>query len=404
MSQYEYATSYKAINIAGEPKYNQISQTMPLKFVTMAQAVHRGRKKPTVFVETSTPFLCRDYLNDFQIARATMKDYSVYGYNPKTQEVREALDKNKFSLEEYVVMQGICWKLVFPTNLAKQHFEQIFPTLVHAAIPALAPYCRITSYLDQPEQHLVLEVSSLTVHNPVLTSLLSYICRVACYGQQWEDGESLLDYMTRFSKNNYGQEASLFESVPREVWDRQVLGSIATLSLHKIYAFNYLTDHLDDVMYLHNCSGFFSQVQNNRYVAPSKFRLLLAKHLAAKGIDASKFFPNVDTSKYTVASILSNCDDLPHQYLGIGDIGFDPTTKDFVPTKYSAKINTRTLKQFAATAVIDNFWPDTGVLNAPVAEAPPTAGMPAVNVVGDWQALAPQILDDVELDNFDDAA
>ena len=182
-----------------------------------------------------------------------------------------------------------------------------------------------------------------------------------------------------------------------------MLGSIAALSLHKIYAFNYLTDHLDDVMYLHNNSGFFSQVSRNSYVAPSKFKLLLAKHLAAKGMDVSKLFSNVDTSKYTVASILSKCEDVPHQYLSTGDIGFDPTTKDFVPTKYSAKINTRTLKQFTSAATIDDFMAGWQA-QAPVAEAPPTADMPAVNVVGDWQAATPQILDDTELDNFDDAA
>jgi len=143
--------------------YSEMPQVNPIRWETLY-------RKDDVFEATSSPFMCKDFLNDVVAYHNTKKEFSVYSFNNKIQINEEGL---------YLCVTGIHNPEQFKANI-----EQAINTILFKQL------CGLVEVILNDNKNIILLLPKVLLKSTFYMSLVTMMIRCCNYGfviEKWED-------------------------------------------------------------------------------------------------------------------------------------------------------------------------------------------------------------------------
>lgn len=232
------------------PTYAEEHQDFPVKFQSAFSDKARGAYKVT-----HGPVICRDFLGDVAVSLKYGNSSSIYGFSVDIPNQKGASYRNELSM-----------LLTFPDAQFKKNFElNVNPVLICFGI---ALSYSIVNSLNLPNNQLIVNFGRNI--SPVGLSLLTWLFKIAAKPLQDNPDivrsieiRDLQSFLKLYVENFPGKEASYIQRVSLETFTLFVPGIIE----YAIgpYAFTYLDSKKNQISFVHNCTGFFSQFCDKAY-------------------------------------------------------------------------------------------------------------------------------------------
>lgn len=232
------------------PTYAEEHQDFPVKFQSAFSDKARGAYKVT-----HGPVICRDFLGDVAVSLKYGNSSSIYGFSVDIPNQKGASYRNELSM-----------LLTFPDAQFKKNFElNVNPVLICFGI---ALSYSIVNSLNLPNNQLIVNFGRNI--SPVGLSLLTWLFKIAAKPLQDNPDivrsieiRDLQSFLKLYAENFPGKEASYIQRVSLETFMFFVPGIIE----YAIgpYGFTYLDSKKDQISFVHNCTGFFSQFCDKAY-------------------------------------------------------------------------------------------------------------------------------------------
>jgi hypothetical protein len=251
-------TSFPATSYAEEP------QDFPVKFETVIFLGGHDWKR------LHAPVVCRDFLGDVYSSWNFQNDYSIYGFQIKSDDI---------------VKEGPSgFRVTFPTAENKHHFTtNFYRVLVLFRIPISG--MAIYSYLNDDERSVVVTIPRRSC--PAFVSFLSFLVKISGYDLSSTVFANLFDlndvqgFIKWFKQTYPRKDASYFDWVNADLF--LYMYPIFKIGTNK-NSFWYLEKQKDNINYMHNQSGFFSQFKSDSYGLEHKeFRNFIGTFLRQTG-------------------------------------------------------------------------------------------------------------------------
>lgn len=232
------------------PIYAEEHQDFPVKFQSAFPDKSRGTYKII-----HGPVICRDFLGDVAVSLQFNLKSSIYGFSVDAQNQRGKEFRNELALV-----------LTFPSPESKKSFENNVNPLLYCFGINLS-YAVINS-LNLPDNQLIVNFGRNI--SPVGLSLLTWLFKIAAKPLQDNPDiirsieiRDLQSFLKLYVENFPGKEASYIQRVSLETFMFFVPGIIE----YAIgpYGFTYLDSKKDQISFVHNCTGFFSQFCDKAY-------------------------------------------------------------------------------------------------------------------------------------------
>lgn len=251
------------------PSYAEESQDFPVKFESYFQDEHNNK-----FI-LHGPVKCRDFLGDITCSYHFRNRSSIYRFEANIPEWTDGM-----------VIQGYGLKVTFPSDTAAQNcVKNLNIILVLFGLDQLNVH--VEQFLASPKNEVHLNFALLP---PVLLSLFTWLVKLS--GQDLSDkklqdclhGGNVIQFSSRFEEVHPNKDASYFSRVTPEVF---LWGNLYLNICMSSKAFAYLEEYKDNISFLHNNSGFFSQFSKQSQAQDSKeFRRLVGTIISKMGEQA----------------------------------------------------------------------------------------------------------------------
>ena len=230
------------------PDYVEEGQDLPIKFQFFLTLPERQ------YYLLHGPVQCRDFLGDVVCSQHFQNRSSIWGFE---------VDFEKWSTE--VLQKHEEWwhkglKITFPSVAHKKNFCTNFESILNRFGFSKIDF-RGNDYLNGGVTELHLNVP---LHiNPVGLSWLTFLVKIASHDIQNHEElvkalqeSSPTEFVKQFTSIYSGKDSGYFSRVELETftWCRLIC-ELAMTSM----SFAYLNDHANNISFLHNNSGFFSQ-------------------------------------------------------------------------------------------------------------------------------------------------
>lgn len=313
------------------PHYAEEGQDFPVKF----ESCFASNKNSNAFYVVHGPVQCRDFLGDVACSRFFSKKYSIYGFVSDV-----AGWNNEFDFSD----TNWCLRITFPKPENRIYFLENFFRVINL-FNLNTNNISIETYLNQPAN--VALISMPPRCSPMFVSLFTFLIKISAQKMKGiEDFESVfsLGNITKFIevfKQHYkNKDAAYFDRVSPELFYYiPLIFSLATST----QAFSYLENNKENVSYLHNNSGFFSQFHKDGYGKDQKlFRRLIGTILQiTKNEVPFEFTPlSLDKLESLINGVKYNFVDRESRvWFGRGSI-LSTESPFFVKPKKSFKIST----------------------------------------------------------------
>ena len=210
------------------------------------------------------PVKCRDFLGDIVCSYTFNNSSSIYGFETNVPEWAQEMVIDRYGL-----------KVTFPTDIAAQNCIKNLNSLLYLfKLSGISG--TIEQFLSVPKREVFLTIPILP---PVLLSLFTWIVKLS--GQDLSDATlqaclrtgNVIQFSERFPQVHKNKDASYFSRVNPEVF---LWGELMCHLCVTSQSFAYLEEHKDNISFLHNNSGFFSQFHKQTNAeSTKKFRRLL---------------------------------------------------------------------------------------------------------------------------------
>ena len=235
------------------PHYAEEGQDFKVFFETCFST-----EKPHNYLVVHGQVKCRDFLGDIACSRAFHHAYSIYGFES--------------NIPEWEKQHGLCTsypylRVTFPSVKHKKNFLSNFDHILRLFRFPWVTDDGIRSYLNlETNQCLVSLYRSAT---PMYISLFTFLIKIAAQPIQEHDellvaaiNEDVPKFVGLFKTIFNNKDASYFDRVDLNIFKyTSYIVSYATLGT----PFGYLSQYKDNINYLHNNSGFFSQFSKSNY-------------------------------------------------------------------------------------------------------------------------------------------
>lgn len=235
------------------PHYAEENQDFKVLFETCF-----ATEKPHDYLVVHGQVKCRDFLGDIACSRAFHRPYSIYGFESNIPE----WEKQHSFWINYPYL-----RVTFPSVKNKKNFLGNFDHILRLFRFPWVTDDGIRSYLNlETNQCLVPLCRSAT---PMYISLFTFLIKIAAQPIQEHD-ELLVATINGDVPKFVGLFKSIFNNKDASYFDRVDLNIFKYTSYIAFYStlgtqFGYLSQYKDNINYLHNNSGFFSQFSKSNY-------------------------------------------------------------------------------------------------------------------------------------------
>jgi hypothetical protein len=265
------------------PSYAEEGQDFPVKFQLCFPDVNNRR------VILHGPVKCRDFLGDIMCSTIFNTKYSIYGFDSNVPEW-----KDKYSLR--VLEPSL--RVTFPKEEHKKNFLQNFYGVLMLFMYPSADIVQIQSFLDEPNNVVLIDLPSRPT--PMFMSFFTFLVKIA--GQPLQNHPDIVNALTHGEQKRFielfqqffpNKDASYFKRVHIDTFKfSHMIFNYAITGT----PFSYLASQKENISYLHNNSGFFSQFGSNNYSHDqSIFRRIIGTLASKCGTEVPfKFTPLTD--------------------------------------------------------------------------------------------------------------
>lgn len=227
------------------PHYAEEGQDLPIKFqFYLAVPDH-------TYVLLHGPVKCRDFLGDVICSEKFSNSSSIYGFYVNW----DKWYKDTFEASGEVFGSGL--KVTFPSAEKKQNFLSNW-TYIFELFGWGKHSIFINDYLNCPTNEMHIQLPHNI--NPVGLSWLTFLIKIAAHDIQnhtaLTTAGSVTTFVQQFTSIYSGKDAGYFSRVDLDLF--QWMGLVCGLTTSS-KSFEYLAPHKDNISFLHNNSGFFSQ-------------------------------------------------------------------------------------------------------------------------------------------------
>lgn len=251
------------------PSYAEELQDFPVKFESYFQDDYNNK------IILHGPVKCRDFLGDITCSYHFRNKSSIYGFEANIPEWTNGM-----------FIHGYGLKVTFPSDIAAQNcVKNLKSILILFGLDQLNVY--VEQFLSSPKNEVHL---NFVILPPILLSLFTWLVKLSGQDlsdeklQEYLNGGNVIQFSSRFEEVHPNKDASYFSRVTPEVF---LWGNLYLNLCMSPKAFAYLEEYKDNISFLHNNSGFFSQFSKQNQAQDSKkFRRLVGTIISKMGKQA----------------------------------------------------------------------------------------------------------------------
>ena len=250
--------------------YAEEPQDFPVKFESYFQDEQKNNK-----IILHGPVKCRDFLGDITCSYHFRNKSSIYGFEANVPEWTDGM-----------FIQGYGLKVTFPSDTAAQNCVKNL-NIIMTLFGLDQLNVHVEQFLASPKNEVHLNFALLP---PILLSLFTWLVKLSAQDlsdkklQDYLNEGNVIQFSSRFEEIHPNKDASYFSRVNPEVF---LWGNLYLNICMSSKAFAYLEEYKDNIGFLHNNSGFFSQFSKQSQAQDSKkFRRLVGTIISKMGKQA----------------------------------------------------------------------------------------------------------------------